>query len=221
MKVCSYNVMMNDINSEYRMKEIILLLNDFDVILLQEVPKNWYNLFIESLIEYNTSDLFVSPIEKHGYGNMIFVSKKFQVKFKYIPFVKTFMGRGMSIATVEETTFISTHLESLQSDQFKLIRKVQADQLNIFVSECLTECVIGIDCNMHNDLNIDGCIDVFKKYKANTWHGDRFFDVNKHYRYSRMYVSENINIETREIHMYSKLSDHDMMTIRITKNTLC
>lgn len=187
-----------------------------DVVFLQEVHKDAICKLMKMLKNsYFTTSTHIDFIRKNVYGNMIFISRRFSLKGfegEYVPYENSYMGRGMATFKRGEEIYISTHLESLQTPQFRNLREKQISQLEEYVSS-FKKVVVGVDGNTRGILS-DTLKDEVLPLSINTWFGSRFFDTEGEECYDRFLTSgvESLSVEAIDC---EKLSDHDAILLKI------
>lgn len=224
MKVVSLNVFFGEKNRRQRMIDICKMIKNYNpyIILLQEVHEKVLDIFMNQLCKnknYQTSPIFIKSIQESKYGNIIFVKTKNYsqfITFDYYQYSNTFMMRGIAVAVLNNTMFMSTHLESLQTKQMEEIRKKQLKEINVYVKKHnFKNVIIGMDSNFKKSLPIqDDYVDVVYPLKKSTWHGRRFFNHDGEEIFDRFLVSKNIskNIEPVKI-VECLMSDHDILEL--------
>ena len=150
---------------------------------------------------------------------MILVPNEWVVEWSYIPFRQSFMDRGIAIAIVPsvDMCLMTSHLESMQTDQFAHIRVNQLKEL-IIKAVGYRRCVVGMDSNIVGTLDlladvlIDPLTDVWSDCPTETWHAERFspggYKCDR--RYDRILI-KGVAVTDRSVVAYPSLSDHDLL----------
>lgn len=156
MKILSWNINNSQTDIYNRTFEIIDFINEAkaDIIGLQEVIKEMYIYIYSSLSDkYN-----ISEMQDRNYFTILLVKKNLDKNndIKTIDFSCTGMGRQFTYKTLDDITYITTHLESLPQNKRK--RQYQVEDITDFVEEKkLDKVVIFGDLNyIFDDETING-----------------------------------------------------------------
>ena len=203
-----------------RAKKILKKLMELspDIMMFQEMTSREFQLFKSLLTGYKHS----APLSQR-YWTCIFVRDTIEGTFDYIPYKETNMTRGISIFSTSDTIgpqgtinqdemiYVSTHLESRQSEESIEARRKQIKQLQKVV-EPFSKFVIGMDSNTKVPIYLG--MDVWENEPIPTWHGDRYYDIPFSLRYDRFLVS-GITVKDKKIDPMEEQSDHDALIITI------
>ena len=186
----------------------LLTMTDPDIIMVQELHYKQKEIFDNALSDY----ICVFPTYTHMACG-IYVKKGFVVSnHVYLPYTQTFMDRGMYAVCVDDVWYITSHLESLNKQQFEKIRLSQIAEIEKFIYDKPT-VVIGLDSNVIGDVNIYNVFDAWYDNPVPTWFAERYFGYDAKERYDR-FLTKGISITNKEI-IKNQYSDHDILYIQI------
>ena len=126
------------------------------------------------------------------------------------------VSRSLSLPSVD-MCLMTSHLESMQTDQFAHIRVNQLKEL-IIKAVGYRRCVVGMDSNIVGTLDlladvlIDPLTDVWSDCPTETWHAERFSPGG--YKCDRRYyriLIKGVAVTDRSVVAYPSLSDHDLL----------
>jgi endonuclease/exonuclease/phosphatase family metal-dependent hydrolase len=216
--------MFNDVylieRHEHMIKEI-LSLKDVDVICFQEVLYEAAQYFIKNLKNSFFPVFEKIQLEEMSYGVMIFVRNGLTVQNKAVTKIPTEMGRSLLHAEILKNdvkyNIATFHLESLNSTD---TRKTQFDIL-MKTYDKLPNVIMCGDTNIKNDekyvlsSNLSDAA-LVSGNEISTYWGCRFWNSNTHYRYDRVYYSNNLVLgkysrifDEPSENTFRWISDHD------------
>lgn len=226
LKICSWNLFMNDYNFKWRIEEICNKIseNNPDIICLQEVIPAFFDIVKNNLSEYSSA--FIHPYENNTtarpYGEVIL--SKFPIISKGFDIMNSQQGRVNSWIEIEVNNSIirinTSHLESTEShktyflNKAKDLRQKQLSHIKSINENNEKWLWIG-DTNLLQD-------EKHEMYNSNisTYFSSRFRDGNHTHSYTREYDKvwiNNIDIVSfntiSAILNDSFLSDHDGLVV--------
>lgn len=201
MKVVSWNI-----NDDYRdlnnkVSKIIELLSDADVVGLQEVRPDVYDILYNKL-----KDSYVISEKQDGSFFNVLISR-FMYPMVTTKFTNTRMNRGFITQKTDNMTFITTHLESGHMN--KATRELQVKEITANISGQVT--IFG-DMNFTHDDEKFGSLRYLKHTNNNIYTYDSQLNRNAMPPYrsnlDRFYINSSSNIDSVEILTDYKESDH-------------
>ena len=218
LRVISYNVMYDGPDRDQRTMTIIQELQQrpVSIILLQEVHRSQVARLVQAFEPtHQIPRATISFIEREELGNLVLVPKELEVSISYYSlFRNSFMKRGMAVCLVGDTFIVSTHLESLQTTQFRQIREQQMEELWSHVARWVSNhhrVIIGMDSNQEDWVVPAPLQDVWADHPMVTWHASRFYGADVDRRYDRVLIS-GLRVQERQIHTWPH-SDHDALEV--------
>jgi len=221
MRCLSINLWFDDRQRDERLEKIIDEIKRVDplIVCVQELHRSSIEIFDEKMQHYGYSSFtqHLESVKKTIYGCAIYVKNTIIDTISnasYVAFEKTFMMRGFCLIEIDDTIIISTHLESTQSPQIKLIREQQLQQLMHYL-ESKKKVIIGMDSNTRGQLiglppNV---VDVIYPLGVKTWFASRYFDFNAEECFDRMLIKGfEVNTAWTTLCEYS---DHDFVVVDV------
>lgn len=201
MKVVSWNI-----NDDYRdinnkVSKIIKLLSDADVIGLQEVRPDVYDILYNKLKD----SYAISEKQDRSFFNVLI--SRFMYPIMTTKFKNTTMNRGFIAQKTDTMTFITTHLESGHMN--KATRELQVKEIITNISGLVT--IFG-DTNFTHDDEKFGSLRYLKHNNSNVYTYDSQLNRNAMPPYrsnlDRFYINNSSNIGSVEILTDYRESDH-------------
>jgi hypothetical protein len=182
---------------------------DADVILLQELHYKRKEQVDLALDKYTAQ----FPLTK-GMDCMIYVKKYHTVtNTVYFKYKNTFMERGLFGIEINGIWYLTTHLESMDKEQFEVNRLKQLSEIWNFIKD-KNKVILGMDSNLKTDIETPvNVTDVWLNDPVPTWFGERFFNHNSTARFDR-FLTKNLSLIEKKI-IVNKYSDHDILYINI------
>jgi endonuclease/exonuclease/phosphatase family metal-dependent hydrolase len=206
MKVLTCNMLIDyDGQRTEKQVDIIKELNP-DIILLQEVFEPRKKQLESSLVGYKTFKEFYTTDDLIC---LIYCKESIRVdEIVYHRFKNSFMNRGFCAIRVNNSWYVSTHLESLETEQYEKIRQTQLAEIWEFLN--CKDFVLGMDSNMKGDISCpEGADDLWQYESQPTWFANRFFGYDAEARYDRIFV-RNQTVKFKSI-VENLFSDHDIL----------
>lgn len=208
MKILSWNINCDYSNISTKVDIIISLIEvyNLDVIGLQEVIPEVYNLLFEKLHEKYT----ISNKQNKSFFNMII--SRFCYPIEEINFTSTNMRRGFLVHKTDNLTFITTHLESIpininirQSQVADIIKKIKINDGD--------DVIVFGDTNFIESKEIFGELHYIKPDTSDVYTYDSQLNNNatKPFRSNldRFYTNiSKLNVKKIDILLLYTISDH-------------
>jgi exonuclease III len=210
MKVITCNMLV-DYDGDRTVAQLELIKNeDPDIIMLQEVHGRRKSCVDSALVGYTTFPEF--QIQESAMGCLIYCRNTLKVHGVVSRnFASSFMERGFSAVCVDNTWYMTTHLESMDKPQFEALRQRQLAEMWEFIAD-KNNVVIGMDSNIKADIKCPaGVSDVWKNEPTHTWFANRFFGYEATARFDR-FIVKNICVNDKNV-IENKFSDHDILSI--------
>jgi endonuclease/exonuclease/phosphatase family metal-dependent hydrolase len=214
-RMVSYNIFFDEINLQDRIENIVkwLLEQEFDVIALQEVSsKMLAEKWLENLFQKYWLDERLITLVEQGYGCLLLIHKKYPKPTYGMFSLPSNMGRYVIGATIKDTLFLTTHLESLYQNKNK-----RDQQLELIFSKTKNSkrVLLGMDSNWIGKLPVGELKEVWDKPPL-TWFQHRFGAKKNSKAFDRFMYKNVAVIEAKSVSLPS-WSDHDPIICEILK----
>jgi len=223
MKVCTFNIMMNDIFFSERLFLLIQMikLNNIDIICLQEVCQ----VSLQQLLKISNYKIYHKS--SCQYFNIIMVKTDIVVACHSIVKLNSKMGRTLNHLQIlfndKIYNIITFHLESLNC---KKIRSQQIIEMWRFTSKldnviCCGDTNQRVDENSHIPENFnDAWLQTQQTCGEHTYYASRYFGKSNKERYDKVYYSNDLELKSFGIvgdkcinNIY--ISDHDGIIVKV------
>ena len=180
---------------------------DPDIILFQEIFEPRKKQLEQGLIDYKTFHEFYAD----DMICLIYCKKSTKVdEIVYHRFKNSYMQRGFCAISVDNIWYLTTHLESLDTEQYEKIRGTQLVEIWDFLKD--KNFVLGMDSNIKGDITrTDDVEDVWQQEAKPTWFAKRFFGNDMEARYDRIFIRGQ-TVKFKHI-IQNLFSDHDMLYV--------